>query len=375
MRDLAPDARGGDRFAVSPTVHLLRPKDRAALFCARRQQLYALNDTALRIWEGLAAGETLAQTSGRLEALGLGPADARAYVQSAADDWAREGHLAQAVALARRAEPPTRIRHLAIDGFQVSLRLHGDIAVADLDAAFGHLATDTPGIELDLVELNGRHVLFTDGASRGEVEADGVVPAIKALVTELYAGAVADGFLTHGALLRSKDQTLFLTGEPGAGKTTLTLALAAAGFAYGGDDIVRIGADGLAVAAPFAAAAKSGAWELLAGRLPGLAEAPAHRRADGQAVRYLVPPSLSALTPAPLDVILLLQREPNATPAFAPVHPLDALVVLLDSAFCRKGAAEGATLAALTARLENTACFRFTYSDLDEAVAAVEGLL
>lgn len=375
MRDLAPDARGGERFAASSAVRLLRLKDRAALFCARRQQLYALNDTALLIWDALAAGETVARTSARLEALGVNPAEARAYVETAAEDWTREGYLATTAALDRCGRIPDMVRNLVVDGFQASLRLHGHVPTDGLDAAFDHLSAHGPGIALDVVALPGRHALFVAGVPRGEVETGGLVPAIKALLTELYADAVADGFLTHGALLRRDGKTLFLTGEPGAGKTTLTLALAAAGFAYGGDDIVRIGADGLARPAPFAAAAKSGAWDLLAARMPDLAKAPVHRRADGQLVRYLRPASLEALPPAPLDVVLLLQREADAAPALKPVHPLDALVALLDSAFSRKGAAEGETLSALASRLEAAACFRLTYSDLDRAVVAVEGLL
>lgn len=375
MRDLAPDARGGDRFAASPTVRLLQLTDRAALFCARRQQLHALNDTALLIWEALAAGESVVEAAARLEAMGVSPAQARAYVETASEEWTREGHLAVMAAVERYGGIPDMTRNLAVDGFRASLRLHGEVPTDGLDAAFGHLAADEPGIALAVVALSGRHALFVAGVPRGEVETDGLVPAIKALLTELYADAVVDGFLTHGALLRTRGKTLFLTGEPGAGKTTLTLALSAAGFAYGGDDIVRIGADGLARPAPFAAAAKSGAWDLLAAHAPDLVEAPVHRRADGQLVRYLTPASLEAVAPAPLDVILLLQRQADAAPALTPLHPLDALVVLLNSAFSRKGAVDGETLAALAARLASTACFRFTYSDLDKAVAAVEGLM
>lgn len=374
MRDFAPDAGDGDRFAVSPQARLLRLKDRAALFCARRQQLFALNETAQRIWQGLAAGQTTAAVAAHLEQLGLGRAEARAYVEAAADDWAREGHIVRAEAVTRAAEPPAGIRRLAVDGFPLALRLHGEVAVWQIEAAFGHLASESAGqgAEISIIEQDGRHILFAKGAARGETDAEGLIPALKALITELYAASVSDGFLVHGALLRSgRGETLFLTGEPGAGKTTLTLALAAAGWAYGGDDIVRISPDGLARAAPFAAAAKAGAWELLGDRLPDLTEAPVHRRADGQSVRYVLPAGFSPLRPAPIDRLLVLRRRPGAEPGLEPLHPLDALVVLLDSAFSRRGAADGAALTALAARLETCACHTFTYSGLDDAVAAL----
>lgn len=376
MRDLAPDAGLGHRFVTSPGVHLLALKDRAALFCARRQQLFALNDTARLIWDSLSGGESLAEATDRLERLGLSPAEAEGYALSAAEAWSRDGFLVPTTAMARLGQPPEAERWLAVDGVHFHLSLCGAMDTGALDAVFGHLAAPpAPGDSLALVEDEGRHLLFVEGVSRGWTEAEGAAPALKAAITELYAGAVADGFLTHGALLQARGRTLFLTGEPGAGKTTLTLALAASGFAYGGDDIVRIGRDGLAVAAPFAAAAKSGAWDLLASRMPDLDQTRTHQRADGQAVRYLLPATLRPLAPAPLDLILLLRRQAGAALALEPVHPLDALVVILDSAFSRKGAADGQTLQALAARLESAACFTFTYDELDAAVAAVEGLL
>lgn len=377
MSSPAFEIGSGDQFVVAPTTYLLRLEASAALFCERRQQLFGLNDTALLIWDGLASGAPADVTVGRLQDLGLSAEDAQSYVLSAADGWSRDGHLIPARDHARLAQTPTASRRLVIDGFRIDIHLHGAVSVSDIDAVFGHLAGDggAPGPVLAIVEQGGRHAVFVNGVPRGWTDDRGAVPALKAVITELYAASVTDGFLAHGALLRGGDKTIFLTGEPGAGKSTLTLALAAAGLAFGGDDIVRISSAGLATAAPFAAASKTGAWELLAHRLPGLMNLTMHLRGDGQHVRYLVPPTLQALEPAPLRFVLLLEREPDAEPAFQAIDPLDALVIILDSAFSKKGAVDGATLSALAGRLQDAACYRFIYSHLDPAVEAVKSLL
>lgn len=106
MCDLAPDAGLGHRFVTSPGAHLLALKDRAALFCARRQQLFALNDTARLIWDSLSGGESLAEATDRLERLGLSPAEAEGYVLSAAEAWSRDGFLVPATAMTRLGQPP-----------------------------------------------------------------------------------------------------------------------------------------------------------------------------------------------------------------------------------------------------------------------------
>lgn len=372
--DLQTHARAG--YVVAPTTHVLKLADRAALFCSRRQQLLELNHTALAIWETLAEGGSTFAAAAHLRAQEASADEAAQYVAQAAADWMLGGHLAPAEAADRLRDAPLAIRDVGLDGFAARLRLHDPEPLSDIEAAFGHLSVgEAKGCpELDLIETDDGYVLFLDGAPWGLAEPEGVVPLLKATLTELYAESVTDGFLTHGALLEAEGHTLFLTGEPGAGKTTLTLALAARGMAYGGDDIVRITSEGLAAGAHFAAAVKSGAWDLLSGRLRGLADEPVHTRADGQEVRYALPPIFRGEAPTAIDLILHLRREAGADPHFAPLHPLDALCLLLGSGFSRKAAADAATLKAVAARLERARAYVFTYSDLDAAVAAVESL-
>jgi hypothetical protein len=202
-----------------------------------------------------------------------------------------------------------------------------------------------------------------------------LVPQLKGLLTELYAASVDGGFLAHGGFLTRGETALFLSGAPGAGKTTLTTALAASGWAYGGDDIVRIEADGRACGAPFAAAVKSGAWSLTEPYAPEIAGLPTDRRGDGQLVRYWLPPTLAERSPRPIGAVILLARQAGERAVLRPIEPLVALTAILGSAYAERWSLDGQALEALAATLEAARCRRLVYSDIAEAVAAIETLV
>src|SRR5690606_29405519 len=90
---------------------------------------------------------------------------------------------------------------------------------------------------IDIVGRGGHDFLFCDGAALGMFAPAEIAPALKAHVTDALCRSVEDGFLSHAGLVSANGRTVLLVGAPGAGKTTLTLALAGSGFSYGGDDI------------------------------------------------------------------------------------------------------------------------------------------
>ena len=59
------------------------------------------------------------------------------------------------------------------------------------------------------------------------------------------------------ALVRN-GRMLLVSGHPGAGKTTLTLALVDAGFGFAGDDLALLNSEGRVTGVPFAPAIKAG---------------------------------------------------------------------------------------------------------------------
>jgi hypothetical protein len=364
-------------YVAPPGLVRIEVAGRPLLFSEVGQQLAELNPTADLIWRRLASGEPANEVVEGLVALDVAPGQAQDYVQSCLQGWLAGGQLLPTTVLEALAARPAATRQVGLDELEATLTFHGDANPAASDAVFGHLerkAVSQP-CRLALVGDNGLIFPFLDGAPLQPAPAEGLVPAIKAALTDRYVKLVEGAFLAHGALLHRGGRTVFLSGAPGAGKTTLTLALAASGFAYGGDDIVRIEADGQACAAPFAAAVKSGAWPLVTGFAPAVATLPTWLRADGQQVRYYLPPARAPRAPRPLDAVLLLDRQAGASAALEPIHPVAALTTILESAWSARGALAADALQGLAGRLEQAKTHRLVYSDLTEAVRLVTALM
>lgn len=356
-------------------VRRLRLGGRAALFCERSQRLFELNDAADRVWQALARGLTPA------EAVQASQAPGADVVQTSVVAWFDAGHLLPAEVVAAARSRPAAELHLRIDGLAWAVGLHGEGLErlrGEIEAAFGQfLAGPRPPISrISIVSHDGACFILADGASLGRFTPERVVPELKAALTDRLACSVGDGaFLLHAALLDRTGRGLLISGAPGAGKTTLTLALAASGWGYGSDDIVRVDPDGGLTGVPFSPAVKTGAWPLLAPIAPGLAQVPIHLRNDGQYVRYA---PVADFAPAEVDtlgwVLALDRREDRHVPVLEPVEPLAMLAHLLGGAFSADHRLQGEALDAFAAQLAQAQCRRLVYADLAGAMAAIEAL-
>lgn len=356
-------------YAPAPGVRVLRLGGRHLLHSEDHQQVLELNDTADRIWRALAAAGSVSVAADDLAALGLPLAQAEAFVRQSAEQWVAAGLLLPQALDARLAAGADRT--LALDELSVEIRLQG-VDVRPLDAVFGHLYGPPAGAcrRLTILEHAGRLLFYLERRLVLAGAPDGLAAHVKAILTDLYVEAADNGFLTHGALLLKGEHALLLSAEPGAGKTTLALALAAAGWGYGGDDIVRISPQGAARGVPFAAAVKSGAVSLLRGIWPQLEQLPEWVRADGQRARYLLPAN-RALTPRPLSIVVTLARRPGAPAELTPISPVEALDAIVQSAHARRWRMTGEALGRLAESLDRAACLRLEYSELQPAVRAI----
>ncbi len=128
-------------------------------------------------------------------------------------------------------------------------------------------------------------------------------------------GRYEHGFQTvHGALVYSPLGALLLSGCSGAGKTTLSLALAARGLAVGGDDMAMLEkATGLLQPHPRCFHIDGQTAELLAGlnlKLP----------ADALRDQFVTPRDLGVTGPPPVRIryVFLLEPERIALPRIEP---------------------------------------------------------
>lgn len=358
-------------YMPTPGVRILRLGGRCLLYSQNHQQVLELNETAERIWRALATAGSVGVAAREVAALGLSLEQAAELIEETAQHWTAGGYLAPQMLdeqLGREADRTVVVDELALD-----VRLCG-VDARELDAVFGHFyakrAAAGAGRRLTIIAHAGRLLFYIERRLLLAGEPDGLVAHVKAILTDLYVDAVDNGYLTHGALLLGGERALLLSAEPGAGKTTLALALAAAGWRYGGDDIVRISPDGAARGVPFAAAVKSGSVSLLRGLWPELERRAEWVRTDGQRARYLLPPE-RALAPRPLNVIVTLARRPGAKAEITPLSPVDALDAIVQSACARRWSMTGEALCNLAETLDRAVCVRLEYSDLEPAVQAI----
>jgi hypothetical protein len=371
-----PDFPWHDSRLVAPaTIHHLSVGGRSILFCEARQVVYGLNSTADRIWQSLAQGGAPVEATRQLADLGLTADEARAFVQNATSSWLNGGQLAPQEALASLSQRARTTRHYLIDELSVRIDFFGDIRVDDVDAVFGQFKIDPrpATLRISLVSCRDRIFLFEEDRPLGAHSELELIPRLKAVLTEHYTGCKRDGFLTHAAFLVRGNKGILLSGAPGAGKTTLCVALARSGFDYQGDDIVRLAHDGRATGTPFAACVKSSAWPLVEPYAPEITRLPVYRRGDGKDVRYLQLP-VGDRRPRSVNIVLLLSRQENAEPAFQPIEPLEAFSVLLESAFSAKGAIAAPMLKTFAQAIESAASYRFVYSRLRDAIRAIKEL-
>lgn len=370
----APVGRPGRRMTAAADVRCFSIAGRSVLFSERLQQLFELNDSAAAIWNALAAGETVDGVVEGFIGAGLAPAAAAEFVRGATGGWMAAGLMApQGLIAASRATPATSAP-LRIGTFECRVDIHAGPSdplpwmIRPMIAQFMIERTVRAPVVAVMASGAGYFLLFEDDVI-GLFPRDRIVAELKALLTDRLAMATDGGsFLIHAALLARDGQAMLLTGEPGAGKTTLSVALAAGGWDYGADDIVRVsprrGFEGIG----FSPASKSGAWPLLESYVPQLPHLPVHIRRDGQRVRYLPVDGWARAKVEQLAWGLLLARREGAGAALEPVEPLAFLSELLRSAFSARHHLTADALHALVERLSGTSCHRLIYSNLGAAL-------
>ncbi|KUM26163.1 aldolase [Mesorhizobium loti] len=363
-----------DRSAVRFVTQgrLVRVGGQNILFSPTQQAIFAVNDTAADIWRSLEEGTSPQAISVEMARSGVDRLEADRHVEAALWDWQR-------LSLIRPRSPssPSSVQEpvsqvVAVAGLHIRI-LYPAACAFPAATVFRHLEVrrETADVVLQVVEHEGRLHLFRDGDWILSCSPDELPVMLKGhLLTEVLDHGAYELAL-HAAAVLSNERIVLLCGNPGAGKTTLTLALVHAGFGFASDDVTLLDAKGQGVGLPFAPAVKAGAWPLLAEYYPDIAAVPVCRRPDRRRVRFAVPREFVPPSPAPIGSVIQLHRGRDAKACLEPVDPASALRILLNGASARGRELSGTAFDVLTRLIGSAQTYRLIYSKLDDAVELI----
>lgn len=365
----APVDEAPSPFAVQG--RLARIGGQNILFSASRRAIFTLSDNAADIWSALEEGVPIEAIGLRLSRHGVDAQEARGHVEIALADLEGLGLI-----LPRAPSSMPSAGHVgqlvSVRGLFIRIVYPADLALPAM-TVFRHLEVRrerSADIVLDIVKRGGRVHLFRNSDWIRSCSPDELATTLKGqLLTEALDHGAYELALHAASLLRN-DRMLLLCGSPGAGKTTLTLALVHAGFGFAADDVTLLDSRGHGIGLPFAPAVKAGAWPLLAEFWPDLDAAPVFRRPDRKRVRYVVPDAFAVAAPSPRPVgwVVLLRRDSDREAHLEPIDAAGALHGLLNGAFAPDGELGGSAFDALVQTIGSAKAYCLTYSRLDDAV-------
>lgn len=258
-------------------------------------------------------------------------------------------------------------------------------AVAELDESFflrfqHRVTVDCQGADELNISRDGLVFRLTFGG-RVVAEAKTIGQAVTHLVELLmsveHSHQSVLAYCHAGAVSRG-GRNLLMPGGSGVGKSTLTGFLAAHGFAYLGDDTIAIGEDDMSLLPlPTSLSIKAGSWTLLEPRFPTLRTLATLER-YGRSIRYVAPDgnyeSLQT-APAPNAIVFPAYSPGKATPQLTPVRPIQTMVHLLGAHARLSRPATEIKLAKFVRFVEQTPAYELSYSELPDAMKAIEELL
>jgi len=361
----------GGKLRVRSGVCFCLIGNRKAVFSQEQQQLYELDDMAAFVWCRLEERASAVVVAEELVQRGMAPAAAQAAVVGLVETWLQSALLD--FTTDRLPPAPAHVIHIACAGVRARLAFSSERLARLVVPCVAHLETaQAPEISF---ELHGRGDLvhiFQDARHVSLVRTRQVWPVLQRCLTEAIIERLGADFVLHAATLVKDDWAMLITGRPGAGKTTLSLALDAAGFGLAGDDIAILHGDGRVSGVPFPPAVKAGAWPLVAGFRDDVGDTPVHKRPDGRSVRYVRPRRYAPAITYPVRAVVFLHRHASGSTVLDPVEPFDALSRLIGGALSADHTMTPGRLKALERCVSGARLLELSYARLDDAVSTLE---
>jgi hypothetical protein len=236
-----------------------------------------------------------------------------------------------------------------------------------MDVVFGRFAAPGDGARLTTEPLHGKVRVILDGVPLFTAAVDALAPVLEGALIGWAVRSQRDAAAFHAGCVAWGERAVLLVGDKGRGKSTLAAALGATA-SYLGDEVAFVRfSDGTMIPFPKAATLKQGSFDCFPARETW------HDPVRGP-VRYVMPdgePGDAAISPA-----LVVFPRWTAEASGATVELLDperTALGLVRQTF--GGLSRDARTLEVVTRLARLPAYTITYSTLDDATAAVAGLV
>jgi len=382
--------------------------DETILFLQDTGRLLCLNPTAALIWKGLESGLTLDNVAEMLASIsGRGTDEIKRDVLRFNTELEKAGAFGSPTGYLEEKIQATAIpRAPVVDELQsatledhthrertyrlvdLNFKLRTPSAAIDeaAQALLGHLTrtlSDSAPVVLQVVmdrrDGGERWILLRDGKVADECsDSTSIVPMLHAnLLVMAYLNSRCLAAV-HAAAVTRRERCVLLPAISGSGKSTLTAALLAAGFGYCTDDLALLTGEPVRVRpVPTCLGLKRGSWNVLAERIPQIADLPIYLRPDGQTIRYLPPPALESEVQASYAVhcIVFPVYVKGSLIRLRPLSSAEGLSRLAEAGYDLPHRINTDIVETLIKWISNIPCFELHYSELDQAVDQILKLM
>lgn len=400
-----PPAAPGSRHEIKlrPDVALLPLDDGMVAFIEHAQCLAGLNATAALVVRALQAGTPADGLVRALVDREISRVDAEAWIPSTLEALSSHGLLADgkeptALPMGDLEEDRSTQRTIVappLEGFApVAERRYRLLETTMLvrfgipaqrhlvDSIIGHLRVDddrAPDFEVDItaVELHKdqyRSNIYRDGVWVDTAhKLSWLGPIVKHMLWK--SAIVAHDFLfyIHAGVLGRDGRCVLLPATAGSGKSSLSAALAHAGFRFFSDEVALLHASTFRVPAmPLAICVKDTGWELMTAYYPELPKLPVHHRKDQKTLRYIPPPP-GAIKQAPWPVghIIFPRYTKGAATELEPLSRVEGLGRLMGECLAMRQKLTQENVTQLVRWMAGIECYALRFSSLTEAVERV----
>ena len=178
----------------------------------------------------------------------------------------------------------------------------------------------------------------------------------------------------HAASVEKNGKVIIMPAVAESGKTTLTATLLRHGFKLFSDESTSLDPDGYVHPLPFCMNIKEGSWNVLSETYPHLNERDIHSRFDGQSIRFL-PPENMQKGRQKASHIIFPKYTPGAKISLTPISAREALLKINEASYQVQNHMDANKFELILKHLISLPKYTLVYSDLDEAVATISGLL